>query len=75
MGGTNAFLSFLANDENFTIQQINSPNSTTPWTMDGASLNVMVGADMHTMTINELSARQGNTVLPVTGTLTFDLVD
>ena len=65
----------LANDENFTIQQVNSPNSTTPWTMDGASVNVMVGADMHTMTINELSARQGNTVLPVTGTLTFDLVD
>ena len=75
LGGTSAFLSFLANDENFTIQQVNSPNSTTPWTMDGASVNVMVGADMHTMTINELSARQGNTVLPVTGTLTFDLVD
>lgn len=75
LGGTSASLSFLANDENFTIQQVNSPNTTTPWTMDGASLNVMVGADMHTMTINELSARQGNTVLPVTGTLTFDLVD
>ena len=75
LGGSSAFLSFQANDENFTIQQVNSPSSTTPWTMDGASVNVMVGANAHTMTINDLSARQGNTVLPVTGTLTFDLVD
>jgi hypothetical protein len=38
-------------------------------------VNVLVGADVHTMSINDLSARQGNTVLPVMGTLTFDLVD
>lgn len=75
LGGTSASLSFLANDENFTIQQVNSPNSTTPWAMDGASVDVLVGADVHTMSINDLSVSQGNTVLPVKGTLTFGLVD
>ncbi|MEC7950998.1 MAG: hypothetical protein VXZ28_02120 [Bacteroidota bacterium] len=75
LNGANTTLNLEAGDEALTVQQVESPGLGVDWTMSGASLSIAVGADVHVMTMTNVSATRGNNTIDVTGEITFDLVD
>jgi hypothetical protein len=58
-----------------TVQEVDSPGSEVPWTMNGADLAISASEEAHVMTLNSLSAKRGNKTVAASGEFTFEVGD
>jgi hypothetical protein len=73
--GASTSLSLEAGDAAMTVQEVDSPGSEVPWTMNGADLAISASEEAHVMTLNSLSAKRGNKTVAASGEFTFEVGD
>lgn len=75
LNGATTSLSFDAGDAAFDVQEVDSPGTGIPWSMEGADLAINVSGETHIMTLTSLSAKRGANTITASGEFIFDLVD
>ena len=73
--GNSAALNLSSGDGGLTLQEVDAPGTGIDWGMAGASLNIAVEEDRHTLALGTLTATLGGNTVSANGNFTFDLPD
>lgn len=73
--GNGAALNLSSGDGRLTLQEVDAPGTGIDWGMAGASLNIAVEEDRHTLALGSLTATLGGNTVSANGNFTFDLPD
>ena len=73
--GNSTALNLSSGDARLTLQEVDAPGTGIDWGMAGASLNIAVEEDRHTLALGALTATLGGNTVSANGNFTFDLPD